>query len=79
MFKYLTGIDYFFIVCTVCGVVAFSPPLFAQLVDPLAAPQNYQTTTYLIPESDRFALRRFVEEARDRECEASKTRGDGQP
>ena len=79
IFKYLTDIDYFLIICTLCGVMAYSPPLLAQLVEPAAVPQDYQITTYLIPETDRLALRRFVEEARDKECEASKTRGDGQP
>ena len=81
MFKYLTGIDYFFILSTLAAFIAFSPPVFAQLVDPSAPPppQDYATSTYLIPENERMALRRFIGETRDKECEAVKTRGDIQP
>ncbi len=46
------------------------------MVSPVYAQQSYEMSTYTIPENGRTALRAFIEDERDRACDAAE---DGSP
>ena len=43
----------------------------AAMVSPVLAQQTYEQSSYAIPENGRAALRAFIEQERDRVCEAA--------